>query len=165
MRLDRAVFLVAPPSRQPTMPTRRAVLGMGFAFTCGCAVGTACGYAAGRAADDLPADPPAEPPPADPVREPIVDAELAEMRRLAVSAPIEELMAQSNVFLALRNRQYPDDEILWMGVQRICDGILADENLANRRLNAMFVLQVIESNSPPPHLDFGRRIEALRRLR
>src|SRR5262245_48568230 len=106
MRLE-PVFLVAPKPKPPSIPTRRAFLFIGISFAAGSTIGTACGYTLGRAS--VSGDPGAggELPPSS------GDADLDELRRLAIAAPIEELVERRNLFIMMRNRTYPDDRYLW----------------------------------------------------
>lgn len=111
------------------MPTRRALLIAVGSFAAGTALGGACGYsmAAGKATSapseaGAVADPAGTGPTA-PVGEielkPSGDAELDYWRKLAVKAPLDDLFAEASMFLLTRVGSYPQDEVLWRGVERL----------------------------------------------
>ncbi len=141
MRLE-PVYLVAPKPKPPSMPTRRALLGMGVALLAGGGIGSACGYALGwrqrAAAADLPGE----------VDTPSGDPEVDELRRLAVQAPIEELMAQALPFLLAMDGDHRHDAVAWRGVGRIAQHLLLNENAADRRALAHYSAQVIAEGEP-----------------
>jgi len=143
MRLD-PVFVVAPKPVPPTVPTRRAFLVAGATFVFGAAVGGACGYSAGVAS----VAPAKSADPADAELEPSGDLELDELRRLAVKAPIEELIEKRLVFLNCLSKDYPRDRILWIGVRRLGERVLTDSKVSGRRLFSHFLAQVIEQGEP-----------------
>ena len=155
MRLD-PIYVVAPKPKPPSMPTRRAVLGMGIAFVTGGAIGGACGYAAGAAqAKAVDAS-------ASEELKPTGNAELDEVRRLAVKAPIEELMGKAMQFLMTVNQDFPTDRIAWRGVDRIAAYVVANEACPKRSDLAHWVLQTIDS--APPDLQ-GEHAEWRTKLR
>src|SRR5262245_35073736 len=117
MKLE-PVFLVAPKVSAGSVPTRRAFIFAGAAFLGGAVFGTACGYSLGAAAGPTPS--PSEP--AAPAS--TGDAKLDELRRLAVTAPIEELVAEHLDFVWWRERHYPNDAVLWQGVSRLAREVL-----------------------------------------
>ncbi|MBL8727224.1 MAG: hypothetical protein JNM25_02255, partial [Planctomycetes bacterium] len=117
------------------VPTRRVFLLAGITFAVGTAAGGWSGYAIGAAAGDGEL-------------EPTGDADLDELRRLAVKAPIEELLAKRLVFLNCLFEDYPRDRILWSGARRIAEALVAGREIPDRRLYARFLAQVIESNDP-----------------
>ena len=139
------------------MSTRRAFLWMGMAFAGGTAVGGACGYTIGAAAT-------AAGGPGEAELAPSGNAELDELRRLAIKAPIEELMERRLAFLLTRQLSYRDDEVLWRGVVRICDSVLANESMADRRATAKAILSTINQGPVPKHLDLADRVLALQRI-
>jgi len=124
------------------MPTRRAFLVAGATFSFGVAIGGACGYSVGaaRAAAAAPAG--------EPELEPSGDLELDELRRLAVKAPIEELIERRLVFLNSLSKDYPRDRTLWQGARRLAEAILGGSQFSQRRLFARFLAQVIEQGEP-----------------
>ncbi|HEB52202.1 MAG TPA: hypothetical protein ENI87_02985 [bacterium] len=129
MRLE-PVYLVAPKPKPPSVPTRRAFLLAGGTLFVGLGLGGACGYAAGSGVlSEL---------------EPTGNAELDELRRLAVRAPIEELMDQAMLFLDLLRNNYPEDPFLWQGAKRIGEELLDNPAAANRRAKALWLRQLID---------------------
>jgi hypothetical protein len=159
MRLE-PVYLVAPKPKQPSIPTRRAFLFAGIAFATGSTVGTACGYTLGRASVNaavLGAGGVELPPSSG-------DADLDELRRLAIAAPIEELIDKRLNFLASRNRQYPKDVYLWFGIKRLCDAIAAVPDTPERRLLARLLLDLVENKNPPSSISFRDNLPTLRLL-
>lgn len=136
MKLE-PVYLVAPRPKPPSMPTRRAFLFMGFAFAGGSVVGGACGYSIGAAiakSGDL---------------SPTGNAELDELRRLAVKAPLAELVENRLYFMMVFDRKYSSDEVLWRGVERLANAIAADPAFPDRRRMAKVMTLTIERLAPP----------------
>jgi len=156
MRLDGAVFLLPTP-QQKVMPTRRAFVMAGCTFAAGIAVGGACGYSAGAATSagsagsgELPKS---------------GDAELDELRRLAVKAPIEELMDNSRAFVELVGETYRNDRLLWQGVGRITDALLNGYQVPDRRLASIVVAQVIEAGNKEFTQSLAPKVRALRQVK
>lgn len=137
MRLD-PVLLAAPNAPPALMPTRRAFVLGGAMFATGLSLGGACGYAIGSRR----AEPAAE------VEESSGDADLDELRRLAVKAPIEELVKHDLLFMTMTTRTYRRDKTLWRGMARIADQILADSSYVNRRAVAGALLQCFQRADP-----------------
>jgi hypothetical protein len=136
MRLE-PVYLVSPRPKPPAMPTRRAFLLAGTTFAVGSVLGGACGYSlAASATKDTGTE--------DGDLAPSGDVELDELRRLAVKAPIEELVQRRMNFLNSISGDYRDDPILWKGIGRLCDQVLASPKAPDRTLNARLLAQVIE---------------------
>lgn len=121
MRIE-PVYLVSPPARASQPPTRRAFLLAGAAFAGGTLVGGACGYTVGV---QLAA-------PAEPTKP--LDVRLQKLRRLATDAPIDELVANSSDWFTWFESAYPDDEVLWKGVDRIAEWALANESKVEEQL-------------------------------
>ena len=163
MRID-PVFLVAPKPVVPSMPTRRAFLLAGSTFAVGVSFGGACGYAVGAGKsgegggegkakakeEELP---------------PTNDVELDELRRLAVKAPIEELVERRLVFIAALSIDYRKDEVLWRGVGRLCDEVLSRQDYPERRRTARSLAQVIEVGEPGLQALLGHKIKELRSIK
>jgi hypothetical protein len=120
------------------MPTRRAFVLGGAMFTTGLSLGGACGYAIGSRR----AEPAAE------VEESSGDADLDELRRLAVKAPIEELVKHDLLFITMTTRTYRRDQILWRGMVRLADRVLADASYPNRRSVARVLVQCFQRVEP-----------------
>lgn len=158
MRIDEAVYLAAPKVKDAAMPTRRAFLIAGCTFSLGTAVGGACGYSLGAAA--APSTPTVE----DELK-PSGDVELDELRRLAIKAPLEELVQKRRVFLESLTIDYRTDAILWRGVERLTTKLLEDESFPDRRIFAKFLAQTIEysdGDRRTRYADFEKQLRAIR---
>lgn len=156
MKLD-PIFVVAPPSSPRSMPTRRAFLIAGSTFTLGTAVGGACGYSIAAAASGSNGAAIEE------SLEPSGDFELDELRRLAVKAPIEELLEKRLVFVNSLTKDYPMDRVLWRGVDRLSAAVLGGQAITDRRLFCRFLAQVIEQGDPQLALPLMTRVRELRK--
>ena len=171
MRLD-PVYVVAPRPASQSMSTRRAFLFASGTFAFGATLGGACGYAVGASAAP-PVEPAAEPPTTQPSTEPALDeplkpsgdVELDELRRLAVKAPIDELIKNRVAFLTLLGRRYPSDEVLWRGVQRLADEVLKRSDYPSRRIAAMSIAQVVENGHPRLKQLVGDKLQGLRAIK
>ena len=155
MRLE-PVFLVAPRPKPPSMTTRRAFLLAGGTFAVGAAVGGACGYSIGAKAEAGAAE-------GDLELAPSGDVELDELRRLAVKAPISELVEKRLVFLNCVTKIYPKDLVLWRGVARLVDAVLSPEPFSDRRIFAKWIAQVIEAADPAMTKGLVPRLPELRK--
>lgn len=144
MKLE-PVYLVAPRPKPPSMPTRRAFLFMGVAFAGGSIVGAACGYSIGSASgsDELPLT---------------GDPDLDEWRRLAVKAPLKELVRLRHEFMVALDRDYPEDAVLWQGLNRLAAAVATDAAFPDRRRAALFVLRLAEARDPE-----GKRVAEQRK--
>jgi len=142
MRLD-PVLLVAQDAPSATMPTRRAFLFGGAMFATGLSLGGACGYAFGARRAEAPA-----PAPASDDFEKSGDADLDELRRLAVKAPIEELVKHDAMFVTLVSRTYRRDLYLWRGMRRLADHVLENRAYPNRRMMAGVLIQAFRAGEP-----------------
>jgi hypothetical protein len=155
MRLDTACF-VAPKPKVPSMPTRRAFLLAGSTFV----FGGACGYALGSAGA-----PAAGAPEGTGLPLASGNAELDELQRLAVQAPIEELVAQHLAFMELLMDKYRDDAHLWHGVDRMVNHVFNTPALAQRHIVAQLLAQSIEMAPPARRAPFLERLKGLRQIR
>jgi hypothetical protein len=90
---------------------------------------------------------------------------LDELRRLAISAPITELMDRHMVYLDRMTATYPRDEILWSGAKRICDEVLNNSNLDSRRSIAGWLATVIERGDLNMTADLRPSIARLKRVK
>ena len=140
MRLE-PVYLVSPRPIPPAMSSRRAFLLAGATFVAGSALGGACGYSLAASAGKEAGGGDAELATSG-------DAELDELRRLAVKAPIEELVQRRLFFVTTLVNAYREDQVLWRGVGRLCDAVLSSVEVPDRRLFSRFLVQLIE-NGPP----------------
>jgi hypothetical protein len=146
--------LSAPPS---TVPTRRVFVMAGVTFLVGTTTGGWWGYAAGSeaAASERQAAELA----------PTGDADLDELRRLAVKAPIEELLQRRLVFLANLGRTYRSDRVLWRGFDRLVEVALHGEGVPDDRLLGRLLAQHIEYADPDfqaPRLHLAPRLRELK---
>lgn len=94
---------------------------------------------------------------------PTGNAELDELRRLAVIAPLPELVELHPLFLMLRDRHYRDDEVLWQGVGRLAMAAIGEERLPLRRQIAGLTAASIDHGDPPPALGLQGLLPPLRR--
>lgn len=157
MKLD-PVYLVSPKPVSPPMPTRRAFLIAGSTFTLGTAVGGACGYSLGVSTQGQQAAPGDD-------YEPSGDVELDELRRLAVKAPIEELYQKRVPFTLAVANDYRRDRFLWRGIERLGNVVAADVGIADRRMAAKLIAQIIELAEPVYRERYGPLAKQLRAIR
>lgn len=137
------------------MSSRRAFLLAGATFVAGSALGGACGYSlaasagkeAGGGDTDLATS---------------GDAELDELRRLAVKAPIEELVQRRLVFINMLTKVYPKDATSWRGIGRLADEVLSSRPFDDRRTFARWLAQVIEGAHPAMTSELRSYIPLLR---
>ena len=156
MRLD-PVLLAAPNAPPALMPTRRAFVLGGAMFATGLSLGGACGYAIGSRRTEEPGK-----------EEDLAssgDADLDELRRLAVKAPIEELVKHRATFLTYISRTYRRDSILWRGVDRLVDEILNNDRFPERAMAAQTLAQVIDLSDAGVAESLRKRITQLRKIR
>lgn len=117
MRLE-PVYLLAP-KKQP--PTRRAFLVFAGGFAGGALLGGACGYSLGTMSAASPVPSSAGGP--DSAKSDDLpssgDARLDALRRLAVKAPIEELVGVWADWWGEFDFNYGKDPILWQGLDRL----------------------------------------------
>jgi len=93
------------------------------------------------------------------------DVELDELRRLAVKAPIEELVARRLVFLNSLSSDYRKDPYLWNGVARLCDAVETKADFPDRRVSARLLIQLIENADAEPRERLTPRVAQLRKIR
>jgi len=158
MRLE-PVYLVAPKQKPPSIPTRRAFLLAGGTFAVGLGLGSACGYAMGSGRGD------AADASASPELVPSGDADLDELRRLAVKAPIEELVAKRFDFLSHLYKTYTEDEIAWQGVGRLAEAALSNTGFPDRRMFSHWLAQVIEGSKSTVRQLNDKHVEQLRQVK
>lgn len=140
MRLE-PVLLVAqdPPPTPPA--TRRAFVFGAAVFATGLSLGGACGYAIGARRVEGDA---AAPVNGQEELKPSGDADLDELRRLAVKAPIEELVKHDMLFMRSAAIVYKNDDVLWRGIRRLAERVCDRADYPNRRASAGVILQAIE---------------------
>lgn len=107
-------------------------------FATGLSLGGACGYAIGSRRTEG----------GDEVDVSSGDADLDELRRLAVKAPIEELVKHDLLFITMTTRTYRRDRILWRGMVRLADQVLSDAAYKNRRAVAGVLTQSFQRVDP-----------------
>lgn len=154
MRIE-PVYVLAPKAQVRTMPTRRAFLMAGGALLVGTAVGGACGYSLGAQNST------GERGDSETERKSSGDALLDELRRLAVDAPVAELVEHGIRFCYHRDAQYRDDGILWRGIERIAKHIAANPGTVDRGL-LLVVTATIERGAPPASLQLDALLPNLR---
>lgn len=159
MRLE-PVLLVAQDAPPATMPTRRAFLFGGAMLATGLSFGGACGYAIGvrHAAAGAPG-------PASDDFEKSGDADLDELRRLAVKAPIEELVKHDMLFIRSATVVYPNDRVLWRGLRRLAEEVIAKQAYPNRRIAAGVLIQTINAAVPEMASTVSDLVRSLRACR
>jgi hypothetical protein len=146
MKLE-PVFLVSRRSR--LVSARCAWLLIGVAFACGTVLGTAGTRVFGRSASTSAHS---------------TFPRIEELRQLAVTAPISDLLDKQMEFLLMVARTYRRDEVLWHGVARLSHELLANDQIPDRRLIAHLLAQIIEDGEPDlagsllPHAAALRRI-------
>jgi len=154
MRLD-PVLLAAPSGPPALVPTRRAFMLGGTLFAAGLSLGGACGYAIGSRRTEG----------GEEVEVSTGDADLDELRRLAVKAPIEELVKHRLVFVNATFADYPKDATLWKGIGRLAEFVLSDFAMDDRRKFAAALAGVIEQADIVVSRDLRQLAPKLRRVR
>jgi hypothetical protein len=163
MRID-PVYLVAPKPPEPSMPTRRAFVFMGAAFAVGSAFGGACGYSVGARAANAAASGEPQAPADEPLKS-TGNAELDELRRLAVKAPIEELLMRSVDLFAGMSTTYREDAVLWQGIERLCEHVIKTTSFDRRRITARSLEQMIERANSKERSKYEHWLPKLRQVR
>lgn len=151
MRIE-PVFLVAPPPPVSGV-SRRSFLFAGATFACGASFGGACVFASGGAR--LPDD----------ALAPTGDAELDQLRRLAVEGSDAQLAQHRLLFVASTFSHYGRDPVLWHGVGRLCDLVVADAAFPDRARFARALAGVVERADAPFATELQQRAKALRSVR
>jgi hypothetical protein len=175
MKVD-AIYLLAPKPKPPSGPTRRAFLIAGGTLVVGALAGGSCGYSMGLAArpSDKPEpkgdkpEPKAQDATAPKVEEelkPSGDAELDYWRQVAVKAPLDELFEKGVMFLGVRVRDYPKDQILWRGVERMVRELDANASRAVDETVLMLLPAQIEGQARPAEPSLREFAPALRSRR
>lgn len=157
MKLE-PVYLLAPKPKPPSIPSRRAFLIAGGTFLAGVGLGGACGYAVGVGGSG-------EVDNGEGALKPTGDPLLDELRRLAVKAPIDELMEKHMPFLDHLTSKYAADSTLWGGVERICQEVISNPRIASRRSVAGWLATVISRGDPALTGDLRNHVVELKRLK
>ena len=160
MKMD-AVYLVAPKPKPMSMPTRRACILAGVTLTTGVLLGGTCGYSIGASAvqEVIPWE-----RGSGTHTDPSGDIELDELRRLAVDAPIAELVEKAVIFLGMCGETRRADPVLWRGVERLSRAMMeASRPVSDSVVDALVVL--IEGDGFPPELRLQDHLQSLRELR
>lgn len=135
MRLE-PVYIPGPetPTAPVPAPTRRAFLAGGGLFALGTLVGGACGYTVGATAGRAAAG-------EGEARPSSGDARLDALRRLAVDAPIEELVSKWNPWFTEFNFDYERDDILWQGMDRLANWTSQNLEVADPELLLALIMK------------------------
>ena len=159
MRIE-PIYLLGQRPEPPSIPTRRAFLFIGSSFVVGLGLGGACGYSLGASSKggDGKGDP-------EPELEPSGNAELDELRRLAVKAPIEELVEQWIYFIDLYSMDYRKDPVLPKGVERLATFAETTPGFDQRRVLARALIDVISRGEPSLRTALEHKIPTLDRIR
>ena len=163
MKLE-PVYLVAP-KRVPSMPTRRAFLIAGGTFVLGSGLGGACGYAMGARPVDANGKATEGGVPVEAELEKSGDVELDELRRLAVKAPIAELLERRVMFVVAATKLYRTDAVVWKGIARMSDAILSTPSIVDRRVTAQYLAQEIERSDPKVRDQLIQKAADLRKIK
>jgi len=158
MRLE-PIFLLAPKPKPASVPTRRAFLIAGGTFFAGIGLGGACGYAAGSRVGGDSADASKE------LFEPSGDSQLDELRRIAVAAPLEELIEKRGAILHFIVVDYPRDKHLWVGIERLVKATLHGQSINERRSLALWLAKLIEGGNPELTTPLANYLTDLRAVR
>ena len=144
------VYLVAAEPKPVSITRRWAILLVAASFALGIPMGLGCGYLVGKSAAAAKAI--------------ATDAELERFRKLARDAPIEDLLYVGQFLVETREISHSDDLQLWSGISRMCDEILMNTSLRDRKKLALAVATTIEKAHPPQSLDLPGKAAALRKL-
>jgi len=161
MRID-PVFLVAPKPAPKAVPTRRAFLMAGGAFAFGSMIGGACGYSLG-VAQGAPVEATAEKGGGEELGS-SGDAQLDELRRLAVKAPIEEFVAKWNPWWGEFDFTYTSDPVLWKGLNRLAAWAIHQPERAERQMLTGLISAAQKDTRPEKEnlSQFRRQLEEIR---
>jgi hypothetical protein len=146
MRFDSAVFL-APHPRASTTTTRRAFLLAGGSFILGASVGGACGYSAGVRTANIGAGAARELDLAAGLAA-TGDADLDELRQLAIQAPLAELVERQVLFLDQVRSTYHADTFLWYGVARLVEGAVSASLTPATQRSRQRLIQLLDGMDP-----------------
>ncbi len=132
MEVDPVYVVVADTSAK--VPSRRSFLAAGFAFACGGVLGSTSGFVTAKWASANAAAG-------------VRDAELERLRRLAVLAPVEELVEGGWTYLVRLADDYREDPELWFGLERLAARITEPGADARCRGLAMLAREVLAKST------------------
>jgi hypothetical protein len=90
---------------------------------------------------------------------------LDELRRLALKAPIEELVGKLPYFTDAFATRYRNDQHLPTGVERLVDHVTANETIAQRRVLARVLAQTILLGEVSLQKRLGHHVPSLNKIR
>jgi hypothetical protein len=93
------------------------------------------------------------------------DAELDELRRLALEAPIKELAGRWLYFGDVFSKSYRDDQFLPKGIDRLIDHLVATPKFDRRKVAAQFMRDIIIRGEPKFRKDMEHRLMDLSTIR
>jgi len=93
------------------------------------------------------------------------NAELDELRRLAIAAPIEELVAHWLDFGDVFATSYRHDVYLPTGIERLVDHVIKTPEVDQRHMLARVLAQIIQLGEPSLQQRLGHRLPQLQLLR
>jgi hypothetical protein len=171
MKID-AYYVLAPLPKSPAPPpsSRRAFLMGSSLFLAGAAVGSACGYTVGaaghgEAGSGGAANGAGAAAPGDGELTPSGDVELDQLRWLAAKAPLDELFSKAMFLLHSRAGAYPQDAILWRGVDRLTAEIVANPRRDIDESLLVVLVAQIEGTARPESPSLRERVPALKARR
>lgn len=132
MEVEPVYVVVADASTNA--PSRRSFLAAGLAFACGGALGSTSGFVAAQWSSAG-------------AKSGARDEELERLRRLAVLAPVDELLDEGWTFLARLGCDYREDPDLWRGFERLAARITEPGADPRYRELAMFAREVLSRSS------------------
>ncbi|MFK7742303.1 MAG: hypothetical protein AB8H80_18460 [Planctomycetota bacterium] len=83
------------------------------------------------------------------------------MRRLATTAPVKELIDKRDDYVSHYHKHYTSDDVVWRGLVRIAEVVVADPNFPIRRIQSKWLVQIMDRD-PLRELRYGAVLEALR---
>jgi RNA polymerase sigma factor (sigma-70 family) len=151
--------------RRSPKQVRGLVLACAGGLLVGAIAGGVCGYSMGLAAQPV-VSASAELKPAVPVAEDELktsgDAELDYWRKVALNAPLDELFEKAGMFLYVRVTDYPRDEILWSGVERLARELVENSRRIIDEGPMLMIIGQIEGPARPAEPSLRDLVSALR---
>jgi hypothetical protein len=109
--------------------------------------------------------PAAEPPTLTFELTPSGNAELDYWRKLALSSPVDELIAQGIEFTRIRLASYQKDDILWSGIGRMTKEVVDNPARQVNEFVVLALLSSIEGAARPDSPSLREFVPALRKRR